>query len=362
MKAKIILNIILIYYGLTWFTGCTVPGKVLNFYYENNCPAGLDMPADGNNDGNNVNVTYLGAGGYLVRRGRDSLLISPFFSNPGIFRVGLASVKSKPAIIDAYLPPVKNVEAILIGHSHYDHLMDIPYIAKFHAPRATIYGNKTMIHLLAPYQGNFHKLETLNSRAAEPGGAQGEWVTIAEGRIRFMAVKSRHAPHFFGLSVLKKGKLQQDLTLRPYKAHHWVQGEIFTFIIDFMGEDGEHVDFRIHYQDAASSPPWGFPPGGIENIDLAILCAAAFHEVNNYPDELLKKAKPKHIIVGHWENFFRSYKRPPRTVPFTNTRKFIRRVVAAKPVDSDIHVPRPGSCMVYVAPAAVRKIQIIMNN
>jgi hypothetical protein len=36
-----------------------------------------------------VQIKYLGAGGYLIRRGDDVLLTAPLFSNPSLFRVGL---------------------------------------------------------------------------------------------------------------------------------------------------------------------------------------------------------------------------------------------------------------------------------
>ena len=333
IKPPLITLIIL----LLLVTGCTTPGKKLDLYYEKSCNHEITS-------GDSIHVTYLGAGGYLMRRGADSLLLAPFFSNPGLLRVGLSKIKSKIKIIDEYLPAVEDVETILIGHSHYDHLMDVPYIAKYHATKATIYGNKTMTHLLAPYFDNRSRLVNLNPIAGER--MQGQWVYIPNGNIRFMAIKSEHGPQFGGIRLLKRKELNEDLYQCPRKSSHWVQGQTFTFIIDFLGVDGT-VEFRIHYQDAASNPPKGFPPVGIENIDLAILCAAAFHEVKKYPEGILDKIKPKHIIVGHWENFFRSYAKPPRTVPFTNIKKFIEQVLKMKSEDSDCYVPEPGACITY---------------
>jgi L-ascorbate metabolism protein UlaG (beta-lactamase superfamily) len=38
---------------------------------------------------------------------------------------------------------------LLVGHAHYDHLLDVPRILQTHAPQAKVYGSKTMGHILA---------------------------------------------------------------------------------------------------------------------------------------------------------------------------------------------------------------------
>lgn len=64
---------------------------------------------------------------------------------------------------------------------------------------------------------------------------------------------------------------------------------------------------RVQYQDAASSPPFGFVPDLPEKeqkrVDFAILCVASFWQVNNYPEGIINTMRPKNIILGHWEDF-----------------------------------------------------------
>ena len=52
--------------------------------------------------------------------------------------------------LESIAPSLARTQAILAGHSHYDHLMDLPYITSRYAPQATVYGNDTMVNLLAP--------------------------------------------------------------------------------------------------------------------------------------------------------------------------------------------------------------------
>lgn len=338
MRLKFFPKFLALAVGLLFLAGCTVPGSSLQFYHQKPCQKGTGDDV--------VQLTYLGAGGHLIRRGEASILVSPFFSNPGILRVGFSKIKSRTKIVDRFLPPVADIETIIVGHSHYDHLLDLPHIATHHAVSATIYGNTAMTRLLAPFFKNKQRLVSLNAKAGNHKKV-GEWVYISKRRIRFMAVEAEHAPHYHGVSFFSGKTPNADRLQPPRKASDWVTGRVFAFIIDFLGPYEETVDFRIHYQDAAANPPFGFPPKEIDGIDLAILCAASFHEVRNYPERFLAEIKPRHIIVGHWENFFRSYTKPPRTVPFTNVKKFIEKVKTAKPEGVDCHVPKPGACITY---------------
>jgi hypothetical protein len=55
-----------------------------------------------------------------------------------------------------------------------------------------------------------------------------------------------------------------------------------------------------------------------------VLCAATSSNVSNAPDSLLAVIKPAQIIVGHWEDFFRSQSLPIQVSPGTNLNAFLR--------------------------------------
>ena len=94
-----------------------------------------------------LEIRYLGSGGHLIRRGSSAIMTAPFFSNPGVFRVGVGRISPDPARIDAAVEKIlaeggrlDDVQAILVGHAHYDHLMDVPRVWREYAPRAKIFG------------------------------------------------------------------------------------------------------------------------------------------------------------------------------------------------------------------------------
>jgi L-ascorbate metabolism protein UlaG (beta-lactamase superfamily) len=71
-----------------------------------------------------IALTYLGAAGWRVENGGHVVLVDPYFSRVDGDGVLLPNLEA----ILRYAP--ERAEAILVGHSHYDHLLDVPDVAK----------------------------------------------------------------------------------------------------------------------------------------------------------------------------------------------------------------------------------------
>ncbi|HJQ83963.1 MAG TPA: MBL fold metallo-hydrolase [Candidatus Binatia bacterium] len=279
-----------------------------------------------------IELQYLGAGGILMRRGDHAIMTAPFYSNPGLVEVGLGlPIRANVERIEKLLPRgVDGVDAILVGHAHYDHLMDAVHVAEARATHATVYGNDAALHILASRPALWGRVQSVEDGAGD-WTRPGRWYYVAENTIRFMPLRSEHAPHFLGIQLFRGGV---DAVRRklPQTAYGWRGGQTLAFLIDFLAPDGT-VDLRIHYQDAATNPPAGFPPPEEPPtpVDVAVLCVASFGEVRGYPEAILARTRPRVILLGHWENFFSPPEEHPCPVPLTNTRAFARRLEAAAP-------------------------------
>jgi L-ascorbate metabolism protein UlaG (beta-lactamase superfamily) len=300
-----------------------------------------------------VQVRYLGAGGVVIRRGDDVILTAPFFSNPSIPRVAFGEIRALPDEIDRFFKPgdsYLSAPAILVGHSHYDHLMDVPYIKVKYMPGVKVYGNNTMQNILAGDPA----IKPADVFTVQPtmGSATkvGQWWP-AGSRIRFMALISEHAPIIAGISFFE-GDVDAPLKTIPTRASGWLEGQTLAYLIDFLGADGK-VEYRIHYQDAASNQPLGFPPplAALDDprpVDLALVCMPGSNEVKGYPDDLLARLTPRHIVLIHWENFF---ERLPddshdlHTVPHEAADKFMAHLATIVPAGGDYTLPAPGAWM-----------------
>jgi hypothetical protein len=180
---------------------------------------------------------------------------------------------------------------------------------------------------------------------------QGKWLP-AGPRIRFMALKSEHAPIIFHIKFFE-GNYDQPLPEIPTRASGWREGQTLAYLIDFLSADGKTVEFRIHYQDAASTAPLGFPPmfdqpQDQRRVDLALVCVPGFNEVENYPEKIVTRLNPRFVVMIHWENFFALLPDDPqdlRTVPTEKPERFIARLEAVIPKDAKYTLPAPGAWM-----------------
>ena len=126
-------------------------------------------------------------------------------------------------------------------------------------------------------------------------------------------------------------------------------------VADFLGADGRTVEFRIHYQDAASNPPFGFPPvfrgtQDARDVDLVILCVPGFDQVKHYPEALIAHSRARAALLIHWEDFFAPLPDDPRdlrTVPTLDARGFLERLQPALN-GAPFKMPAPGAWLRYV--------------
>ena len=279
-------------------------------------------------DGDAVRLVYLGSGGWIFERGPDQVLTAPLFSNPGLVRTGLLPIRSELDVVDHFMSryDVSGASAILVGHAHYDHLMDVPRVALEHAPGARILGSTTVKNTLGTWSGVGQRVDEVNDKAGDQRTA-GEWLQYGEG-VRIMALRSLHAPHFDG-HTLYQGTRDRAVTREPRWAAEWLDGVTHAYLVDFMEPDGS-VAFRIYYQDAVAPPPAGFAPESLiaeHRVDVAILVPATFDQVDWHPEAFIENLQPVRLILGHWESFFAPPHSPAESVLGTDLGHFEERLV-----------------------------------
>jgi hypothetical protein len=252
-----------------------------------------------------LDLTYLGTGGWIMRYGADVVMTAPLFSNPAFVRVGLGPIEADTGTIDRAMGghDVRRARAILVGHSHYDHLMDVPRVATRHAPAARIVGGRTVQNILGHWSGIMDRVDRVDEHVADLE-SPGSWMSYGD-RVRVLPLRSDHAAHFDGME-LYRGTADRPLDAPPRTAAEWVGGETYAFLIDFLDDDGS-VAFRLYYQDAVTAPPLGLAPEARireRPVDVAIFVPATFDQVNWHPEAFVENLRPRWVLQGHWEDFF----------------------------------------------------------
>ena len=273
-----------------------------------------------------LRLVYLGSGGWLLEHGEDLVITGPLFSNPGLIRTGLWKIAAQDSIIDRHMTryDVAHAKAILVGHAHYDHLMDVPRVAAAHAPAARIVGSRTVANTLGTWSGVGHRVDVVNDSAGDRRNV-GRWLSY--GSVRVMPLRSYHAPHFNGYT-LYQGRRARPLTSVPRTAEEWLDGDTFAFIVDFLDRAGS-IAFRVYYQDAVVAPPLGFAPEELmadRSADVAILVPATFDQVDWHPEAIIENLRPRRVVLGHWEDFFTPIDEPTKSLRNTDLEHFERRL------------------------------------
>jgi hypothetical protein len=271
-----------------------------------------------------VVIRYLGAGGLHIEWRGASIMTAPFFSNHGLLRAGFGAAGWDEDAIARGLAglPVDGIGALLSAHSHYDHLADLPPILMKHATEARLYLTASGANILAPFEELRERLTTIDE-------SEGAWIRLREGSgrelpIRVMPLLSGHAGHLWKYHYGKGAVSESWESWAGKKLRHMKEGRVFTLLIDLLSEDGARPEFRMHYQDAPSSAPAGYPPAELISeraVDLAVLCMPTWWLVDDYPGGIIEHTRARHILAIHYEDFFRSTRKPLRFVGTFSDRR-----------------------------------------
>lgn len=311
-------------------------------------------------------ATYLGCGGLLLQKGNDAILIDPFFSNQktgkigrSVFlgRSGKAVIHPDKKMVELGLATVREnvgtgkVHAIVSAHSHYDHLMDVPLVYEYFKKEPKLLLTRSGYNIIHNTVDSTDVVlsEDLDQNA-DPKPFE---ISTATGSIRIYPIRADHNPHFRHVKFFSGAQLQpvNDLSdaRAKTKANLWLEGNTFSFLVDFVGSDGS-IEFRAFIQSSSCHPPAGIPPAKLltRPVDVAFIGVVSYQFSPGYPCELLNAITPGKVVWIHWEDFFRRYDRKPKTVRGTDIPAFFSIPCVSSRKNSDkILWPRVNMKLVY---------------
>lgn len=318
--------------------------------------AGAPAPADPM-----LKVKFLGVGGFMMEYGGDSILTAPLFTRPTMFEVTAGLVDSDPLGVDKHLPAssLTNLRAVISGHAHYDHLLDVPTVLD-RAPAAMLYGNRSARNLLAsfapdrsakctgpkkaPYSIARSRVVALDDAASsvvdyracptlKPDGAplEGTWVSVPGSHVRLLAMCSTH-PDQVGPYHYAEGHVDEEPCNPPQRMDAWKEGTTLSFLVDFLDPKTNEPLYRVYYQDSPTDVPTGLPPDVVlagKRVDLALLCVGASNDTEDAPAPTVSALSPRYVIGGHWEDFFESADDTPSPIAFLDVPEWGQRARTA---------------------------------
>ena len=229
-----------------------------------------------------IEMRWLGVASFLIEDGESKIMIDPAWTRPGVFHwLGMASFKSDEKLVDKVLEKigVDKIDAVLVTHSHYDHIIDAPEVAR--KTGAYFYTDKNfeIIAKAYPYSSLFRKPLEVNK-------------PFQVGKFKITAYQRDHAP-LVGSIDFVPGKVPSDFNfnLWDYKA-----GRTWIYLIEhpegvilFHNTHAKEQDLKNYRPDVTS----------VDLLIQGVTKSDASPLVKGYASTL----KPKAFIANHFDNF-----------------------------------------------------------
>jgi L-ascorbate metabolism protein UlaG (beta-lactamase superfamily) len=255
-------------------------------------PAGLD-------------IAWLGVSGYRLTYEGVSLFIDPYVSRVPLRAMLLRRLTlPDPEMVQRYASAPGPVAGVLVGHTHFDHAVDAPALARRYATKA--YGSASLVDLMRLHGLGGRAVEVVPHRRYELGPFV----------VRF--VPSRHSKLLFGRKVPMDGPLTCEhldgLSPGAYRC-----GAVYGIRIDVAG-------ISLYHQGSANLDDDQL---GREPTDIFLAGVAGRQVTPAYWERILPKLDPRIVVPTHYDNFFSPLGRPEdyvRRVALASVPGEIRRV------------------------------------
>ena len=276
-----------------------------------------------------MRVTFFGTTTLLFDDGKDQVLFDAHFTRPSMLKYLFGRTSTDQTVVDRELElhHVDRLRAIFVSHSHHDHVMDAPYIAK--RCGAKIYGSSSTLNVARG--GNVPEEQLVlyeNNRTYEVG----------DFRIKVIpSVHSRPTVFNNDLGQTIDAPLRQPARLKDYK-----EGGSYDFYIE---NRGKRIMIRASFN---------YLEGQLDGYQADVLfqgitllkkadpeTEAAFYR------ETIGKLRPRLVVPIHWDNFFSPLTKPvtgmPRLADRTETGFFkLAGYCEEKDIDCLIQIPGTG--------------------
>jgi L-ascorbate metabolism protein UlaG (beta-lactamase superfamily) len=271
-----------------------------------------------------VTVRWTGAAGLEITEGEKTVLIDPYISRAGKFELFFGRPEPNADAIDRYLAGLTGaVEAIIAGHTHIDHVLDIPQFEQRLACR--VIGSQN--------------LETLMALHGRPGT-----VTVCEGGERIelpggaavTMIRSRHGAVLFGKTPYP-GDISPGCRV-PMRASDYRSGDVYMPKVEAGG---------VVFMHAGSA---SFIESEIEGhrCDVLFMAVPGWKKIPEYCTRLPQIVRPRVIVPFHYDDFSSPLRQDgtARPLPLQDISGFFRKVSESVP-GCEIRPVRPFEPMIF---------------
>lgn len=252
-------------------------------------------------DGAALALQWLGTAGFrLVSRGHH-LWFDPHLSRHSLAQLALGPIQPN---LERIALEVDVAHAVAVGHSHFDHALDAPAIARMHGAR--VYGASDTLQWCRGSGVAERQLFEL----------RGDGEVFGEGPFALRAFRSAHSPFLAG-KVPFPGRIAAPLRA-PAPISAWRVGQVLTLHADSPGGSVHHVGSAALVEAELR---------GVQ-ADVVLACTIGRHATPHFTRRLIETLRPKLLIPCHWDRFWEPLDQPARQIPGNDLLGFLDEVAA----------------------------------
>jgi L-ascorbate metabolism protein UlaG (beta-lactamase superfamily) len=248
-------------------------------------------------------LRYLGTAGFVVQAQAGgaprTLALDPYLTRPGLLRTLFGRMPPDEALLSRELPTCDDV---LVGHSHHDHALDAPAVARLTGAR--LIGSESTLNI-----GRAYGLpESQLVRADGP---------IACGGCVATPIRSLH-----GKAVLGRVPLPGEIPAPPPwppRLRDLRHGPVYLWHLDLGDARVLHVDSADFHDEELAEV----------RCDVLMLCAIGRHYRRDYTRRIVELTRPSVVIPCHWDDFTLPWGAPARQLPGVDVEGFVEEIRAA---------------------------------
>lgn len=276
-----------------------------------------------NAQNNPLNLKFLGTAGWELANDSVTILVDPYISR---IKLGAGSSISKADTRKSYIRTdyyesdtllinkiIQKVDYILVHHSHFDHLSDVPYIAK--KTGAKVIGTETTTNILRAYGIPDDQLYTVKG---------GEDYQFENFSVR--VIPSLHSA--LGKKKYFDSRTYTEPPKAPLRIKDFIEGGSLNFLI------------RFENHKVLTAGSMNFIEREIQGLEPDIILPGVNFsrlEIYKYTERLMKATNfPKIVIPAHWDNFRVPYGYSQENAIERKIKPFIEEVKAASPASKVI--------------------------
>jgi L-ascorbate metabolism protein UlaG (beta-lactamase superfamily) len=256
-----------------------------------------------------IQVTWTGAAGLIFETEKEIILIDPYYTRVNVFNTLLGTLSPDEKAITNVLDSLSSkISAVIVGHTHSDHAMDVPCIIQKTGAKPV--GSRSLESLMS-----------VSGMSGITTVCQGGETVVLSDHASVTMVRSTH-----GKAIMNKvpfdGEILPDAVL-PLKAGGYRAGTVFAPKLQIDG---------IRFLHVGSA---GFIEAQVQGhvCEVLFLCVAGWNKCQGYPQRLIELTRPGKVVLVHYDNFSRPHRKGRKThkLPFLDIKGMVRSIKARSP-------------------------------